>query len=244
MLGVESLHRWFFSTAGASLREARAPFLLCTIGWFLLTVFGLQTGIPEAWRIDLAAMCFGAGTFSYTVALVSILLNFSSGGKADVGQPSLFMLVAPPSVAAVGLASLRGRFDSAAASVLGCAPICVSPVDPDQLVVLCALRVRRPYAQHGNLFAPIRLSTSRCAQVCDARAAAAAAHWPAKGLWPTHIVGLALGLHVSNSGAGEGGHPVCRCERYGRDDGASCGPRGTRHPDLDGSHWPDDMAAA
>lgn len=127
MLGVESLHRWFFSTAGASLREARAPFLLCTIGWFLLTVFGLQTGIPEAWRIDLAAMCFGAGTFSYTVALVSILLNFSSGGKADVGQPSLFMLVAPPSVAAVGLASLRGRFDSAAASVLGCAPFVSVP---------------------------------------------------------------------------------------------------------------------
>jgi len=136
VLGVESLHRWFFSTAGASLREARAPFLLCTIGWFLLTVFGLQTGIPEAWRIDLAAMCFGAGTFSYTVALVSILLNFSSGGKADVGQPSLFMLVAPPSVAAVGLASLRGRFDSAAASVLGYA----------MLVLLLLLRTGLPKA--------------------------------------------------------------------------------------------------
>jgi len=86
----------------------------------LLTVLGVQAGVSGAWRIDLPVMCFGAGAFSFGLALFAILLNLSSDGKVDMGHPSLFMLIAPPSVAAMGLAHLQGRFDSAATAMLGC----------------------------------------------------------------------------------------------------------------------------
>ena len=42
------LSRWMFSTDG-HLEQARAPYLLSTVGWFLLCVLGTNLGLTKEW---------------------------------------------------------------------------------------------------------------------------------------------------------------------------------------------------
>ena len=66
------LSRWMFSTDG-HLEQARAPYLLSTVGWFLLCVLGTHLGLSEEWGLELPVLCLGAGCFFYTLVCISIL---------------------------------------------------------------------------------------------------------------------------------------------------------------------------
>jgi hypothetical protein len=83
-------------------RQASPPYLLATIGWFLLCALGQACRIHEAWGIALPEMAFGSGVFFYTTAILTILQHLHVS-TANRGQPALFLFVAPPSVAVICL---------------------------------------------------------------------------------------------------------------------------------------------
>ncbi len=64
--------RWMFSSDG-HLENARAPYLLSTVGWFLLGLLGLEARVIEAWQLHLPVLCVGAGCFFYLATVLSIL---------------------------------------------------------------------------------------------------------------------------------------------------------------------------
>ena len=104
---LQEMNGWMFSPT-AHLGYARIPYLLTPIGWFLLCVVGQQARIEVEWGIDLEAMCFGIGCFTFGVASVSIIQNFHGEGKADQGSAGLLLMVASPALAAISLAGFAG----------------------------------------------------------------------------------------------------------------------------------------
>lgn len=121
MGSVIIVRRWMFSKSG-HLSSARSPFLLVPIYWLILSLLGQLSGLSAAWGIDLPAMCFGMGSFTGVIAIVSILQNLHTPeGLADKGQPGLFLFVAPPALSALCVAQFQGKFGVASVSLFGIA---------------------------------------------------------------------------------------------------------------------------
>lgn len=109
--------RWMYSK-DAHLGNAGPPFLLSTIGWFLLCSLGMQAALHKDWGLNLPAYCFGCGAFFYTLAVITILQNTHTGAT-EKGNPALFLMIAPPSVASLNLAAFRGGYDGVPQAVFG-----------------------------------------------------------------------------------------------------------------------------
>jgi len=93
--------RWMFSL-NSSIKTARPQFLLSTVGLFMLAVLGEQCDIESAWGLNLPGFCFGAGAMFYMMVVISVF-NGLNQARNEKKSPSLFMLFAPPSIAAVAL---------------------------------------------------------------------------------------------------------------------------------------------
>ncbi|KAL3932058.1 MAG: hypothetical protein SGPRY_000861 [Prymnesium sp.] len=106
-----ALTRWV-SVSDKSLANARSTILLSTISWFLLAVLGQQSGINDAWQLGLTGFVLGLGVVLYSLCLVGIFMSLHTydHSESELGQPSLFMLIAPPSVAAVAFEGEQGSF--------------------------------------------------------------------------------------------------------------------------------------
>ena len=76
--------RWMFGKR-SNIGEARAPFLLSTVGWLLLALLGQQTDLHAASGLNLPAFCFGAGTFLYCLVVVSMFLAMHTVRKHSAG---------------------------------------------------------------------------------------------------------------------------------------------------------------
>ena len=109
--------RWLFDETG-NIGHARPPFLLSTVGWLLLTILGQISKVREATGLDFPAFCFGAGSVLYFLVLISVFLAMHNA-IGERGSPVLFLMLAPPSIASVALASLVGEFDTASSAVFG-----------------------------------------------------------------------------------------------------------------------------
>jgi tellurite resistance protein len=109
--------RWLFSDEG-TIDKARAPYLLSTVGWFLLTALSNNTGIDAAWGLDLGAWCTGAGCFFYAQVMIAIFRGYYLA-PGERGVPSLFLILAPPSIAAGGIAGLSGGFGLVSSGIFG-----------------------------------------------------------------------------------------------------------------------------
>merc|ERR1712226_1334763 len=101
---------WMFSEA-ASLQNAGPTFLLTPVGWVLLCNLGLASKIKEppsagGWGIDLPAFCFGMAVYTFGLAVVSVLQNMPN--TKTKGSPALFLLIAPPALAAGSLRAFNG----------------------------------------------------------------------------------------------------------------------------------------
>lgn len=110
--------RWLFSKT-ATLAVARTPYLLSTVGWFLLSGLGSAVNLDEAWHLPLPSWAFGAGVASYTLVVIGVFLSIASA-PTEKGQPALFLLVAPSSVASIALVPLNGGvFGPASSAIFG-----------------------------------------------------------------------------------------------------------------------------
>lgn len=113
-------HRWLFSL-NSTINAARPQYCLSTVGWFLLSVLGQQTNIREATGLNLPTFCFGVGAMFYVMVVFSIFSGLHKA-RGEVNSPALFMLFAPPSVAAVALDLMDGdpdTFSDGASMLLG-----------------------------------------------------------------------------------------------------------------------------
>ena len=108
--------RWLFSKT-ATLATARPPYLLSTVGWFLLSALGSAVNLEDAWHLPLPSWVFGAGVATYSLVVVGVFMSIASA-PTEKGQPALFLLVAPPSVAATALVPLNGGVYGAASSAI------------------------------------------------------------------------------------------------------------------------------
>lgn len=119
--GIMETSGWMFSE-NAHLGAARVPYLLTPIGWLVLCNLGLQAELKEAWGVDLPAMCFGVGTLTYVIVCISILQNLHTPeGRLDKGSAGLFLLVAPPGLASLSLASFTGGYGTTSTCAFGAA---------------------------------------------------------------------------------------------------------------------------
>jgi tellurite resistance protein TehA-like permease len=84
--------------------QAKPQFFLSIIGWFLLTVLGEQADVEAVWGIAVPSFCFGAGMFMYVIVTVDVFNGLHLG--MSQGSPALFLLIAPPSVAAIAIDGL------------------------------------------------------------------------------------------------------------------------------------------
>eukprot|EP00927_Polykrikos_kofoidii_P076854 TRINITY_DN7387_c0_g1_i1.p1 TRINITY_DN7387_c0_g1~~TRINITY_DN7387_c0_g1_i1.p1 ORF type:complete len:358 (-),score=33.05 TRINITY_DN7387_c0_g1_i1:94-1167(-) len=119
VLSTIAYRRWIFKSSTED--AASAPYLLCIVSWFLLSVWG-QT--PPC-RIDELGLPFVAATFgigTFWIAIVyPIIITGIFPGRTKQGHPALFLLLAPPSVAAiaVGGPSLNDGFGPASEAIFG-----------------------------------------------------------------------------------------------------------------------------
>jgi tellurite resistance protein TehA-like permease len=107
-----------FAHSASLTSTAKPPFLISTVGWFLLTVLGQGAKIEQDWGVALPSFCFGAGTFLYIIVVI-VLFN---GSKFDRGSPALFLLIAAPALAVSALDIFDEdptEFSQAAEFVLG-----------------------------------------------------------------------------------------------------------------------------
>jgi tellurite resistance protein len=106
--------RWLFDGA-SNMGAARPPFLLSVIGWLLLSILAQQVDLDH-----LAAFFFGGGFILYLLVIVSIFLSMHNS-IGEKGSPSLFLLIAPPAVAAIALGGFKGTdsFPNEAMMLLG-----------------------------------------------------------------------------------------------------------------------------
>jgi len=93
--------KWMFSKTG-NIGVAQPPFMLSTVGWFLLAVLGYNAGISSAWGINLPAYCLGAGLMLYLIVVIAIFNRLHMTPQVK-GSPALTLLMAPPSVAVVAI---------------------------------------------------------------------------------------------------------------------------------------------
>ena len=110
--------RWLFSKT-ATLAVARPPYLLSTVGWFLLSSLGSAVNLDGAWHLPLPLWVFGAGVAMYVLVVIGVFMSIAST-PTEKGQPALFLLVAPSSVASIALVPLNGGvFGPASSAIFG-----------------------------------------------------------------------------------------------------------------------------
>lgn len=112
---------WLFNPE-SNISAAKPPFLLSTVGWFLLANLGLAAKIPETWGLALPQFCLGIGAMFYLMVTFAILNSLHHSRQQMRGSPSLTLLLAPPSVGTIALDMLDGdptSFSTAASFVLG-----------------------------------------------------------------------------------------------------------------------------
>merc|ERR1712038_105645 len=91
-------HRWLYSKT-RSLVLSQTPYLLSIVGWFFLSSLASKACMEEWTGFPLASMCFGVGTFFAVIVYVDIFNNIPRV-KVSRGHPAMFLILAPPSVAA------------------------------------------------------------------------------------------------------------------------------------------------
>jgi len=110
-------HRWLVSS---NVHEtAASPYLLSLISWFLLSVAGTPAHIDSAGGLPLREMCFGVGSF-FAVFTYPFILSGIYDGRTQAGTPASFLIIAPPSVAGIGIIGINGGYHNAAGSLFGC----------------------------------------------------------------------------------------------------------------------------
>jgi tellurite resistance protein TehA-like permease len=112
---------WLFSDA-SNISQARPQFLLSTVGWFLLSVLGIQAQVKEQWGLGLPAFCFGIGSFFYIMVVISLFQGVHADAQKVKGSPAFALLIAPPATAIIALDALDGdpaTFNVAAEMLLG-----------------------------------------------------------------------------------------------------------------------------
>jgi tellurite resistance protein TehA-like permease len=90
--------------------QAKPQFFLSIIGWFLLTVLGQQADVEVVWGIAIPSFCFGTGIFMYVIVTVNVFNGLHR--NMSQGSPALFLLFAPPSVAAVAIDGFDKEVDA------------------------------------------------------------------------------------------------------------------------------------
>lgn len=83
----------------AGVDHATPPYLLSTVGWPLLSSLAVDLDIEREWGAPLAAWTLGPGVVFYGLCFASIL----QANATARGEPSLFLLMAPPSAASVAM---------------------------------------------------------------------------------------------------------------------------------------------
>jgi len=115
---AQSLYtRWMYS-CDAHLGKVGAPVLLSVVSWFLLTVLGNKCKLQADWGLPLPAMCFGTGCAFLLLSVVAIFQGTHSGNTVK-GHPSLFLLIAPPAVASLGLEGFEGTYGDVSSAIFG-----------------------------------------------------------------------------------------------------------------------------
>lgn len=112
---------WLFNPQ-SNISTAKPPFLLSTVGWFLLANLGLAAKIPETWGLALPQFCLGIGAMFYLMVTIAILNGLHHNRRQMRGSPSLTLLLAPPSVGIIALDMLDDdptSFSTASSLVLG-----------------------------------------------------------------------------------------------------------------------------
>ena len=94
--------QWLFEDM-SSISCAKPPFLLSTVGWFLLAVLGHPAEIEQQWGLSIPQFCFGVGSVFYLMVVFAIFNHLHQVRHVFRGSPSLTLLMAPPSVAVVAL---------------------------------------------------------------------------------------------------------------------------------------------
>ena len=65
--------RWLFDPdSSVGHDHARAPFLLSTVGWLLLTLLGQLADVDDAFGLNLPAFTFGIGVFMYLLVIFQL----------------------------------------------------------------------------------------------------------------------------------------------------------------------------
>jgi tellurite resistance protein len=113
--------QWLFSPASC-ITCKKPPFLLSTVGWFLLTNLGIVASIEDTVGLAVPQFFLGIGCTFYLLVAFSIVTSLPQNRQELRGSPSLALLLAPPSVGVVALDALFSTpsyFSTAATMVLG-----------------------------------------------------------------------------------------------------------------------------
>jgi len=140
-------NNWLFHSQ-CTISLATPPFLLSTVGWFLLANLGLSVTIEDAWGLALPQFCLGIGTMFYLVLVFTIMTSLHEHQQELKGSPSLTLLMAPPSVAVIVIDALNGtpdQFSDTAAMVLGWILILLVPFAKSGPVIKRSPRVLGEY---------------------------------------------------------------------------------------------------
>lgn len=94
----------------------------CSASWASkreeLGVLGVRTGVDRWLGLPAAAMCLGVGTF-WAAFDYPLILAGVAAGRTKAGSPALFLVLAPPPVAATAVARLSGGFGPFCSGILG-----------------------------------------------------------------------------------------------------------------------------
>jgi len=114
LLGLLVYHRWLYTSSALDL--AATPYLLSLVSWFLLSALGTPAAIDDHSGLPLRAMCFGIGCFFSLFTYPFVLLGIHA---KRAPSPALFLIIAPPAVAAIALSGLAGEVNSAVEAIFG-----------------------------------------------------------------------------------------------------------------------------
>jgi tellurite resistance protein TehA-like permease len=115
-------HRWLFASDASEM--AAAPYLLSIVSWFLLCLLGRTSGMDKSLELPVSAMCYGVGCF-FSVFVYPFILTGIHSGRTERGSPALFLMLAPLSVAGLGLAALSGGQLTAGAEAIFGIVVCL-----------------------------------------------------------------------------------------------------------------------
>lgn len=99
--------KWLFNP-GSNISCAKPPFLLSTVGWFLLANLGVTIDIEEEWGLAIPQFCLGIGSMFYLIVVFVIMISLHKHRKEMKGSPALTLLLAPPSIGVVALDAIDG----------------------------------------------------------------------------------------------------------------------------------------